>query len=142
MQREEMMTYKEIRQLAEEFIKAVPESWPYDSDPLTTIEIVEDMIEWLAEHNYLVLKRESESGEPEVSRLNHMKRIKQQQDSHKATVDYSLSKAFDWDSFPADLAKDITLKIVGSQLHGNKPQEIGKIAVEVAKSVVEELKKK
>ena len=47
-----------------------------------------------------------------------------------------------YDAYTADLAKEIVLKIVGSHLHDNKPQEIGKTAVEVAKSVVEELKKK
>lgn len=55
-----IMTYKEIRQFAEEFMKAVPESWPYDSDALTTIEIAEDVIAWLAEDNYLVPKSKVE----------------------------------------------------------------------------------
>ena len=47
-----------------------------------------------------------------------------------------------WDIYTADLAKEIALKIAGSQLHNHKPQEIGRMAVEIAKSVVENLKKK
>lgn len=45
-----------------------------------------------------------------------------------------------WEQYTADLAKEIVLKIAGSQLHNHKTQEIGRIAVEIAKSVVENLK--
>lgn len=45
-----------------------------------------------------------------------------------------------WEQYTADLAKEIVLKIAGSQLHNHKPQEIGRMAVEIAKSVVENLK--
>lgn len=47
-----------------------------------------------------------------------------------------------WDVYTADLAKEIVLKIAGSQLHNHKPQEIGRMAVEIAKSVVENLKER
>lgn len=47
-----------------------------------------------------------------------------------------------WDVYTADLAKEIVLKIAGSQLHNHKTQEIGRMAVEIAKSVVENLKKR
>ena len=47
-----------------------------------------------------------------------------------------------WDVYTADLAKEIVLKIAGSQLHNHKTQEIGRMAVEIAKSVVENLKER
>lgn len=47
-----------------------------------------------------------------------------------------------WDVYTADLAKEIVLKIAGSQLHNHKTQEIGRMAVEIAKSVVDNLKKR
>lgn len=61
-----MMTYKEIRQLGEEFMKAVPESWPYDSDALTTIEIAEDVIEWLTERYSIVEKSKINALQSEI----------------------------------------------------------------------------
>lgn len=45
-----------------------------------------------------------------------------------------------WEQYAADLAKEIVLKIAGSQLHNHEPQGIGRMAVEIAKSVVENLK--
>lgn len=45
-----------------------------------------------------------------------------------------------WDAYTADLAKEVVLKIAGSQLHNHQPQEISRMAVEIAKSVVENLK--
>lgn len=47
-----------------------------------------------------------------------------------------------WAAYTDDLAKEIVLKIVGSQLHNHTPSEIGQMAVDVAKSVVENLKKR
>lgn len=45
-----------------------------------------------------------------------------------------------WEQYTADLAKEIVLKIAGSQLYNHKSHEIGRMAVEIAKSVVENLK--
>lgn len=56
-------------------------------------------------------------------------------------VEADLTDTF-WDAYTADLAKEIAVKIVGSQLHSHKPYEVGEMAVEVAKSVVENLKRK
>lgn len=48
---------------------------------------------------------------------------------------------FDWDAYTADLAHDIAVKIVNKNM-GSDPEKVGEYAVKVAKSVVEELKRK
>lgn len=46
-----------------------------------------------------------------------------------------------WDAYTADLAKEISVKIVNKNMENN-PKEVGEYSVKVAKSVVEELKRK
>lgn len=48
---------------------------------------------------------------------------------------------FDWDAYTAELAHDIAVKIVNKNM-GSDPEKVGEYAVQVAKSVVEELKRK
>lgn len=53
----------------------------------------------------------------------------------------NISDNFDWQRYEADLARDIAVKITNKHMDGD-PKDVGAYAVEVAKSVVENLKKK
>ncbi len=53
----------------------------------------------------------------------------------------NIANNFDWDAYTADLAHDIAVKIVNKNM-GSDPEKVGEYAVKVAKSVVEELKRK
>lgn len=59
--------------------------------------------------------------------------------SIKIPVEVDLTDSY-WDAYAANLAKEVVLKIAGSQSHNHQPQEISRMAVEIAKSVVENLK--
>lgn len=60
--------------------------------------------------------------------------------SIKIPVEVDLTDSY-WDTYTADLAKDIAVKIVNKNM-GSDPEKVGEYAVKVAKSVVEELKRK
>ncbi|WP_290437768.1 hypothetical protein [Muribaculum intestinale] len=53
----------------------------------------------------------------------------------------NIANNFDWDTYTADLAHDIAVKIVNKNMSSN-PDEVGEYSVKVAKSVVEGLKRK
>lgn len=55
-------------------------------------------------------------------------------------IAFDLSDSY-WDAYTADLARDIAVKIVNKNM-GSDPEKVGEYAVNVAKSVVEELKRK
>lgn len=89
---------------------------------------------------YLIKVEAEAKEEPSIGRINFAEREKRQQEAHQSIVNELRDKSFDWDAYTANLAKEIVLKIACSQLHNHKPQEIGRMAVEIAKSVVENLK--
>lgn len=60
--------------------------------------------------------------------------------SIKIPVEVDLSDSY-WDAYIADLAKEIAVKVVNKHMDSN-PKEVGKYAAEVAKAVVEGLKRK
>ena len=53
----------------------------------------------------------------------------------------NIANNFDWEQYTADLAYDIAVKIVNKNM-GSDPEVVGEYSVKVAKSVVEELKRK
>lgn len=53
----------------------------------------------------------------------------------------NIANNFDWDAYTANLARDIAVKIVNKNMDSD-PEKVGEYAANVAKSVVEELKKK
>lgn len=79
--------------------------------------------------------------EPCVDRINFAERIKRQREAHQAIVDEFRNKSFDWDAYAADLAKEVVLKTVNSA-SDRRPSVIAEYATDIAKAVVEGLKRK
>lgn len=70
----------------------------------------------------------------EFDRVSHPEKYH----TYEVTVD---NVAMDWQRCEADLAKEIALKVANKNMD-NTPEDIGEYAVQVAKAVVENLKKK
>lgn len=74
---------------------------------------------------------------PCVGRINFAERMKRQQEAHHAIVDEFSSRSFDWDTYTADLVKEIALKVANRY---NNPEETADYAAKAAKQIVKRLK--
>lgn len=78
-----------------------------------------------------------EEEEPCVGRINFAERMKRQKEAHQAIVDEFSSRSFDWDTYTADLAREIALKVANRY---NSPEETAEYAAKAAKQIVKHLK--